>query len=91
MSNIPKARKLLNEFVDGWNQYAEDISLVFEAIKLLDRKKPEFVAKRRVKALTWRQKMKVRELRATGMPLHEIAIRMGTNGGRVSEAINEEI
>lgn len=87
MSDIPEARRLLKAAMcselDVW-------AAVDGALKLLDRKKPAFVAPRRVRALSDADKNYARHLRKAGMAQHEIAIKLKTNGGRISEAINEE-
>lgn len=90
MSNIPEAKRILSEAIEGDSAYDSGsmYSAIVHALVLMDRKKPSFVAKARVPKLSWRQKQKVRQLRETGMSLHDIAVRMGTNIGRVSEAVN---
>ncbi len=84
MSNIPEARRLLNEGL-----HLCDWGMVRDAVKLLDRKKPDFVAKRKLKPLTDEQRASARTYRRNGYTVHEIAQSLGTNIGRVSEAINE--
>jgi DNA-directed RNA polymerase specialized sigma24 family protein len=83
LSNIPEARRLLNEASS-----LHDWDMVQDAIKLLDRKKPDFVAKRKLKPLTDDQRMTAKAYRRRGYTVHEIAQALGTNIGRVSEAIN---
>ncbi|MGM5019229.1 hypothetical protein [Tardiphaga sp. 367_B4_N1_1] len=88
-SNIPKAKSILRAAISRDNAEWDMHEAIVEALALMDRKKPTFVAKKRLKALTWRQKLKARELRSTGMSQNEIAIRLGTNHGRISEALEE--
>jgi hypothetical protein len=87
-SNIPEAKRIL-KIALGNSLLPGTRDCITTALSLMDRKKPEFVARRKIKALTWRQKMKAREMRKTGMSQHDIAIRLGTNHGRVSEALEE--
>lgn len=90
MSNIPLARRILLDALAGPYDAFERTNAIIEALDHLDRKKPAFVTHRTVKALTWRQKAKARHMREhEKMSLHDIAVRLGTNIGRVSEAINE--
>lgn len=73
MSNIPKARELL-----------------LEALTLLDREKPKFRAAKKYPRLTEPQKREARFLREDyGLSLNEIAQKLNTNIGRVSEAVNQ--
>jgi hypothetical protein len=85
MSNIPEARRLLNEGL-----HLCDWDMVRDAVKLLDRKKPAFVAPRRIAPLTDEQKSEARRLRhVERLSQADIATRLGTIGGRISEALRE--
>lgn len=88
MSNIGEARRILKEAVSGSDSLGLIIA-INQALPLLDRKKPAFVAKARVPKLTFRQKQTIRKLREQKMALNEIAMRVGTNIGRVSETLSE--
>ena len=85
MSNIPEARKQLRE---ARVHIAKAQYLIDEALALLDRRRPEFSAKRTLGPMTEFQKAKARKLRAKGMSLYEIAKVLKTNHGRVSEAVS---
>ena len=85
MSNIPEARKQLRE---ARIHIAKAQYLIDEALALLDRRRPEFSAKRSLPTMTEFQKAKARKLRAKGMSLYEIAKVLKTNHGRVSEAVS---
>lgn len=90
MSNIPKARALLKEALEGEKTYGEFRDMVREVLPLLDRKRPEFkVTVARMPPLTYRQKQTCRRMRDSGMPVHEIAVRMCKNQGSVSLALSE--
>jgi hypothetical protein len=88
MSDIPRAREILKKALeDWWTSDALDSRVAIrEALKFLDRKKPEFVAARKVRALSPYNVEYARELRRVGLSLHEIAVKLKTNVGRVSEA-----
>lgn len=92
MSNIPEARRILQEAIAGDNSYDSTsmYGAITEALALLDRKKPAFVARGQIKALSDEQKRTAVALRKRGMPLNAIATFLGTNIGRVSEAVNKE-
>jgi len=78
MSDIPKARQLIRDAH----------RLIATALKLLDREKPEFVAPAKLRKLTPEERERCRQLRQRGMAVNDIARMLGTNHGRVSEAIN---
>lgn len=92
MSNIPEVRRIITQLREHELEYGPHhiSNVLWSALKLLDRKKPAFVARGQIKALTDEQKRTARALRAKRMPLNAIATFLGTNIGRVSEAINEE-
>jgi len=85
MSNIPAARKMLRE---ARIHIAKAQYQIDEALALLDRRRPEFSAKRTLPTMTEFQKTKARKLRAKGMSLYQIARVLKTNHGRVSEAVS---
>lgn len=86
MSNIPRAREILRTALD--DEWAEPSlrDAIRNALALLDRKKPEFVARRKLLPLTDKEKEQARYLRGTGMAMNDIARRLNTNLGRISEA-----
>jgi hypothetical protein len=85
MSDIPRARELLKKALES-NEEWSGYSYVEEALLLLDRKKPTYIAPSKVRALSPFNVAYVRELRRVGLSLHEIAVKLKTNVGRVSEA-----
>lgn len=93
MSNIPEARRILQEAIAGDNSY-DSTSMycsIVKALELLDRKKPAFRASANAAgSLSEHQRAVARTMRASGMALGDIARRLNTNIGRVSEAINEK-
>ena len=89
MSNIPEARRILREALELFPDVETLYDAIDEALPHLDRKKPAFVAPRKVRALTPYNKERARALRATGMSNNDIARLLNTNAGRISEAINE--
>lgn len=84
MSNIPEARRLLREALDCDTPHEH----IREALALLDRKKPAFKARAKVEPLSETKRIEARRMREGGMALNDIARRLNTNIGRVSEAIN---
>jgi len=93
MSDIPRARAMLekaDKVESGPGAEKMLRYIIREALKHLDRERPEFVAPKKRPPLTVEQVMRAKELRAQGLALHEIVRRLGGNTdiGRVSEAIN---
>lgn len=86
-SNVPQARTLLHE---ATLQIAEAQRLIDEALALMSRRKPDFRAARQVPRLTDAQKARARRLRKKGMSILDIAHRLNTNHGRISEACSEQ-
>src|SRR5262245_51542711 len=88
MSNVPQAKAMLDKLLSG----AQMSPLVRQTLQrgrgLLDREKPEFTAPRTLPTMTREQVEQACELRAKGWPINRIARHLGTNIGRVSEAIN---
>jgi hypothetical protein len=87
MSNIPEARRILEEARD---HYAYDSGQLYgaivQALELMKRKSPTFVAPRTIAPLSEVDKEWARLLRKQGLPMNEIARKLGTNLGRISEA-----
>lgn len=90
MSNIPEARRILTQLREHELECGpyHIAKVLHEVLKLLDRKKPAFRARSSVPALTDDQRTEARRLRSLRKPVNEIARILGTNQGRVSEAIN---
>ena len=78
MSNIPLARAKLKVAS----------ALIVEATTLLDRRKPDFKTRDKFKALTPAQIARAKALRKKRLSINEIASILGTNYGRISEAIS---
>lgn len=85
MSNIPEARRILEEALDG---NLDPYKAIQEALFLMTRKSPQFVSKRKIRPLTEEQKETARRMRDKGTPMNDIARLLNTNLGRISEAIN---
>ena len=87
MSDIPFARAVLRKALQS-----DDLKFVYASIRIalkrLDREKPEFTTRAKLPPLTREQVKTIHRLRAQQMPMNEIARKLGTNIGRVSEAIN---
>lgn len=87
MSDIPFARVILRKALAS-----DDIKFVHQAIKralgMMGREQPEFMTRAKLPPLTREQVKAIRQMRAQEMPMNEIARKLGTNIGRVSEAIN---
>jgi hypothetical protein len=86
VSDIPRARELIKQAIAEINDYKAPLWELEEALKLLDRKKPEFIAPRKTRKLSPYNIEYARLLRATGMSLADIAVKVKSNIGRVSEA-----
>jgi len=88
MSDVPQARARLEALLryDGLPPFVR--KEIASIIPLLGRERPEFVTKVKLPPMTRDQVHMARKLRSDGLPLNEIARKLGTNIGRVSEAIN---
>jgi len=89
MSNIPRARKLLEGLLaNPMIMYHERNKIVTEALELMHRRKAKFRVRKEIKTLTPKQKRQARHLRnKCGWSVLRIAQELKTNHGRVSEAI----
>jgi len=85
MSNIPQARRELLEVLTELDVMRATVTV---ALRLLDRRKPDFRATRETPPLSPAQKKRCRTLRKNGYSILHIARLLKTNHGRVSEAIN---
>lgn len=81
MSDIPYARRLLQRALKD-----HDWLLAAVVPSLMYRKKPKFIAKARFPRLTAGQKQQARAMRKAGWGVNEIAVKLKTGVGRVSEA-----
>lgn len=85
MSDIPRAREILQQALVNYGGHSP-YDAIIAALALLDRKKPKYVAPRQVRKLSLYNADYARHLRKTGMSLNEIAVKLKSNIGRVSEA-----
>lgn len=88
MSNIPLARSKLQAIVDDpYDVNKDDLK---EVIALLNRRAPRHRAPTQHLTVTQEQIRTIRALRAVHPEMHvsEIATRVGTNPGRVSEVLH---
>lgn len=88
MSNIPEARRVLKDALDRFASQEQLREAMWQALDLMTRKSPTFVARRAIPPLTEEDKQYARILRNNGYALNDIAHQLGTNIGRVSEAVN---
>jgi hypothetical protein len=95
MSNIPQAKKMLDKllgrkpFAGPGAQLTPFVRKTLMAVRgLLDRERPEYRAPRTLPAMTREEVAEACALRERGWPINRIARHLGTNIGRVSEAIN---
>ena len=88
MSNVPRARLRLREAL-RCHTTAEMRKLIRQALGDMVREQPDFVSPPALPPLSRDQRRKAREMRYTGMPINDIARSLGTNIGRVSEALHE--
>lgn len=89
MSHIPRARAILQKTLDSDPGNERLLRYcIRQALALLDRERPEFKAPRKLPTLTTEHVDLCRKLHAEGKPVNDIARKLGTNIGRVSEAIN---
>jgi hypothetical protein len=89
-SNIPEARRILTEALENAENMRDLRDAVDDALRLMTRKKPKYVAPRHYAPPTEEQKAQALALRETGWSQQHIAnfLKLGS-GGRVSE-IEEE-
>ena len=90
MSDIPKARRILMLVADEPDAFVLR-KAVREALKLMHRKRPKFIHKPQYAKLDAAGEAAARRLRAKGISLNDIALRLHTNMGRVSTAINRKV
>ena len=88
MSDIPRAREILTTALRSDDAAILRMGIQY-ALNYMTREKPDFVAPVQHAPLTDEQRDRAREMRRNGMQIHNIAVELGTNQGRISEAINE--
>jgi plasmid maintenance system antidote protein VapI len=89
MSDIPKARGLLEEVLDSSYLEGPEAEKIAEALSLMTRKSASRVAPSKNRGVTPEQWDKVVRLSSvTSKSQHEIAAAVGLNPGRVSEILN---
>jgi hypothetical protein len=88
MSYIPRARARLEKLLDHEDMPIFVFKEITAVIRLLKREQPEFRTRRKLPPLTREHVALCNKFRNDGLPLNEIARKLGTNIGRVSEAIN---
>ena len=89
MSNIPKARALIEDVLTEGTIDTQSRVALYEALSHMTRKNPEFIARRHNAPLSIEQKVQARRMRNEGAAMNYIAQLLGTNIGRVSEACAE--
>jgi hypothetical protein len=87
VSDIPQARTILAEAI-RLDEASKIRRSILRALDLMVRRKPSFRCKAEIPKLTRDQKRRAVRLRSTGMPMNRIARMLGTNLGRISEAVN---
>lgn len=87
MSDIPRAKEIIDELFDGRLSYIVRRKLR-QARRLMDREKPEFKVDRDVPRFTRKKALLARRLRKQHWGLNRIARYLDTQIGRVSEAVN---
>jgi hypothetical protein len=88
MSNIPQARAILRRAMD-YVSIDEMRQGIRDALDLMVRRLPAFRVEPEHHPLSPARKREARRMRSQGMSINRIARALGTNHGRVSEAINE--
>ena len=89
MSDIPRARDILTTALRSDDAAILRMGIEY-ALQFMTRERPDFIAPVEHAPLTTAQKLYARSLRSSGMSIHNIAVELGTNQGRISEAINEQ-
>lgn len=91
MSDIKKARALLERALRSSQIPTHVRSTIKQALGLMRRRRPKFIARRtRHPALTPTDKIRVDEMRGQEIAMSDIAKKLDTNIGRVSTHINKE-
>jgi hypothetical protein len=95
MSNVPQAKRILDKLLgrqpisgSGAQMTAFVRRELLRVRGLLDRERPAYRASRTLPTMTREQVSEACALRERGWPINRIARHLGTNIGRVSEAIN---
>jgi hypothetical protein len=90
MSNIPKAREILARACNTLSMNKGVRAHILEALSYMHRRQPPdgYVRDGSAKGLTPKQRLKAIALRKTGLSKKKIALKFGTDTGRISEATN---
>jgi DNA-binding NarL/FixJ family response regulator len=86
MSNIPKARTILQTLLDAYPRTPHKKRLRL-ALRLMLRRPPTFRAAIKYKKLNPKERKVARSLRRMGMAIDTIAKQLNNNPGRVSDAV----
>lgn len=87
MSNIPKARAILQKALEESVTVTQYKLAVTQALGLMTRDKPAFVVRTEMPAPSEEQIAEAKSLRKLGKSLQYIATHTGMQIGRVSEAV----
>ncbi|HEU0063234.1 MAG TPA: hypothetical protein VFR19_25375 [Hyphomicrobiaceae bacterium] len=88
MSDVPRAKAIIDALLRLHDMDPFVRKGLNSARALLERERPAFRARRSLPTMTRADVAEAIELRRRGWPLNRIARHLGTNIGRVSEAIN---
>lgn len=89
-SDIPMARANLERALEIPRVPKLARAYIRSALALMTRKSADFRAGADTEPMTWAKRDQARRLRKKGWSMRRIAIRLKTNGGRISEACNGE-
>ncbi|HSR80895.1 MAG TPA: hypothetical protein VLL28_08975 [Hyphomicrobiaceae bacterium] len=90
MSDVPAAKRAIDMLLKRADMTPFVRSGLTYARSLLDREKPEFIVEPFIPPMTKEQVRAARKMRAEGMALQKIADILGSQIGRVSEAVNDK-
>lgn len=89
MSDIPRARELIEEALDLGTMDPEARQLIGEALELMYRERPVRRAPAKPVRLTYDVRREIHRLARTKLTMNEIARMTGVrNQGRISEVLN---
>jgi DNA-binding NarL/FixJ family response regulator len=88
VSNIPLAKAIIDKLLESADMTLFVRHGLVSARELLDREKPDFIHEPFIPPLTKEQVRVARALRDDGWALQKIADELGSQIGRVSEAVN---
>ena len=90
MSDIPRARGILNWAINEELDLEATRKAIRRALRHMTRKSPEFRALDDSERMTPAKRRSARKLRQQGWAIRKIAEVLHTNGGRVSEAVRRD-